>query len=271
MPRRAQLTRQLCQLRHRAEVGAHVAIARDGIATVIVAGRAGEQRHQVQIGDAQLLEVARTCTQAGQRPGEAVDIAHRPDLPVGQEPVGLGLAGRIERLQCGGPREPALGRGGEDALEVPEEIVACAIEGVQRLEQRDKSSSRRPAKAASRPRLDEQRLEARPQPCQRTRRLAPDPGGFGRRPRPADARCGSAVSDGLPECRRGCIGDRLPSIARAPAKRCSASAQPFCSRSSDCSEAVCMSFQAASLVSRTWLRSLPASSALARSWVRPFS
>jgi hypothetical protein len=52
------------QLFHRAQGGVHLAVAADGIAAVVLAGRRLEERHQVQVGQAQLFEIGDAAAHA---------------------------------------------------------------------------------------------------------------------------------------------------------------------------------------------------------------
>jgi hypothetical protein len=128
MPARVQLRGQLGQLLHGAQRRVDLAVAADRVAAVVVALRAGEQRHQVQVGQAQLLEVGDLGAHALQVPGEQIDITHAAQHLLRLEPVRVGLALRVQRLEPGRPRQPGLGRAGQDLLQVVEEVVVLAVE-----------------------------------------------------------------------------------------------------------------------------------------------
>ena len=64
-----------------------IAVAADRISAVAFAFRAFKQGHQVQIGQAQLLEIRNFGFQALQIACEQIDVAHAANLFVGQNPV----------------------------------------------------------------------------------------------------------------------------------------------------------------------------------------
>ena len=100
---------------HGAERRVHVAVAADRVAAVAVPLRGAEQRHQVQVGQAELPEVRDAGAEPGQVAGEEVDVADPAQHPVGLEPVRVRLAGRVEGLQVRRPLLPGR-RGVEDQL-----------------------------------------------------------------------------------------------------------------------------------------------------------
>ena len=58
-----------------------------------------QQRHQVQVGDAELAQVGQLRAHAGQRPREAVDVGDVADGLLALEPVGRDLALVVEHPQ----------------------------------------------------------------------------------------------------------------------------------------------------------------------------
>ena len=68
------------QVVHRAERGVDRAVVGDRVAAVVgLAARALQQRHQVQVGDAELAQVAEPLADAAERAGEAVDVGDVAD------------------------------------------------------------------------------------------------------------------------------------------------------------------------------------------------
>jgi hypothetical protein len=142
----AQRRRQLAQVLERAEVGAHRPVVHHRVAAVVGRRTRGQQRHQVQVADAEVTEVRRPLAHAAQRRAEPVrvrGVAHRR-RPL--EPVRLAEALRVERAQVGGaclvrgpgdPQQPfgrVRCRGGavdplEGAVEVRRPRVDPALEG----------------------------------------------------------------------------------------------------------------------------------------------
>jgi hypothetical protein len=65
-----ELAGQRLQLGHGAQRRVDLPVAADGVAPVVLALRTGEQRHQVQIGEAQLAKVGDLLANPGQVSGE---------------------------------------------------------------------------------------------------------------------------------------------------------------------------------------------------------
>ena len=177
----AQLGGQLRQLLHTAELSVHLAIAAHRITAVVVSVRAPEQWHQMQVGDAHLGEIRDTLAQPGQIAGEQIDVAHRANHPIGLEPGRVRTAHGVERLQLRRARDPHLGGGCQDALQMEEKIVVAAVQTKQILEKTMKMS----LKALDvRDPLDlvhgatKALLQPRQQTVQRTLGLLPHPDGI---------------------------------------------------------------------------------------------
>ena len=86
------------------------AIIADRIAAVVVAGPNGKQRHQVQVGDSQLLKVADLLAQPAKILAEQIDIECTADRPFRLKPIGLVEPMRIEFAQVRRGRcMPSLG------------------------------------------------------------------------------------------------------------------------------------------------------------------
>ena len=95
----AQLGGQFRQILHGAQPRLHLPVAAHRIASVVVAGRHLEHRHQVQIGDPQFAQIGDTLAQALQVSPEQVHVAHGAHHAVGLVPVRIGLAHGVQRLQ----------------------------------------------------------------------------------------------------------------------------------------------------------------------------
>ena len=72
---RAAPSASVAQVVHGAEVGAHRAVVGDRVAAVVVALARLQQRHQVEVGDAELAQVVEVLGDAPQVAGEAVGVA----------------------------------------------------------------------------------------------------------------------------------------------------------------------------------------------------
>ena len=126
--RRTQVGREFGQLRHRAEARVHAAIARHGVAAVVVALGRVEQRHEVQVGEPQLAEVRDLLADAFEVARIPVDVADAAQHPLRLEPAGLRLALRVAHLQLEGPRVPCGGCRGHRLGELLLPIGARAVE-----------------------------------------------------------------------------------------------------------------------------------------------
>jgi hypothetical protein len=125
---RPERTGQLRQLVHRAQARVHLPVVGHRVAAVVGALARGQQRHQVQVGHAQLGQVVQPVVQPGQGPGEAVgvgDVAEHAGL---LEPVGHGLPAAVELTQLGGP----LGGGAQHNVEQFGQVDVLAVELVER-------------------------------------------------------------------------------------------------------------------------------------------
>jgi hypothetical protein len=120
----AQCGGQIRQVRHRAEIRTDRAVVGDRVAAVAVTGPRGEQRHQVQIGHPQLLQVPDAVGDAGQRPPEALGVGGVAQHPGGLEPVRGQRPFGVQQVEFGialaegggGQRHQALAqRGGDPA------------------------------------------------------------------------------------------------------------------------------------------------------------
>ena len=115
---RAQVGGEGGELLHIAERGAHLAVARHGVAAVAVLLRGQEQGHEVQVGEAQFAEVRDARAHALKVGRVPVHVADAPEHAAREEPVGVLLAGRVERTQVGGALLPGLGELHEQGRQV---------------------------------------------------------------------------------------------------------------------------------------------------------
>ena len=134
-PGGAQLGGQRTQVVHRPQRRVDGPVVGHRVAAVVGLRAAAQQRHQVQIADAQLLQVGHARAHAVERPGEAVDVTHVADGVLAVQPVGGDLALVVE--------PPQLGlAGGRGAAERPQqrgplrlEARVVPVQGDERLEQ----------------------------------------------------------------------------------------------------------------------------------------
>ena len=85
----------IAQVVYRTQCRIDITVAADCIAAVAFAFRTFKQGHQVQIGQAQLLEIRDFGFQALQIAGKQIDVVHAANLFVGQNPVRIVFARNI--------------------------------------------------------------------------------------------------------------------------------------------------------------------------------
>ncbi len=84
------------ELLHRAEIGIDRAIVAHRIATVVLAVGRNEERHQVQIREAELLEVGNVVLELGQLIAEEIDVQNYSDHLLRLKPLRLRFASFVE-------------------------------------------------------------------------------------------------------------------------------------------------------------------------------
>ena len=99
---RPQRGGEVAQVVDGAEVGPHRAVVHHRVAAVVGGRPGGQQRHQVQVGDAEVAEVVRAGTHPGQGVGEAVGVGGVPEGAGLLEPVGLAEPALVELAQLVG-------------------------------------------------------------------------------------------------------------------------------------------------------------------------
>ena len=93
------VVRQLSQVFHSTQFGLNLAEVRDSVAAVAAVLGALQQRHQVQVVDAALLDVIQMLLNALQIAGEAVGVHEHTEHIVALVPVGRCLAGLVPLFQ----------------------------------------------------------------------------------------------------------------------------------------------------------------------------
>ncbi len=89
------------QVVHGAQARVDRAVVGHRVPAVTVTRPRLEQRHQVQVGDAERFQVVDVVGDLGQRAGEPVGIADVADLAGLLQPVGAEQAGLVEHPQIG--------------------------------------------------------------------------------------------------------------------------------------------------------------------------
>ena len=130
-PGRAQLVGQLSEIVDAPECRLDRSVVDDRVAAVVRFRAGVEQRHQVQVGDAELPQVGEVLADAGERAGEAVDVGDVPDRLLALEPVRRDLALVVEPAQDG---RALRGRPGDRAQECRPRLRAPGVGSVQRPE-----------------------------------------------------------------------------------------------------------------------------------------
>jgi hypothetical protein len=134
-PVRAQLARELAQVVHRAQRRLDGAVVRDRVAAVVGLGPRVQERHQVQVGDAELEQVREPLADAGERAAEAVDVADVADRLLALQPVRRDLALVVQAPQVGVPRGRARGHRVEQRGELGGEALVVAVQRDERVAQ----------------------------------------------------------------------------------------------------------------------------------------
>jgi hypothetical protein len=101
-----QVTGQRLQVGHGADPRIHLVVVGHRVAAVALPRARPQQRHQVQVGDAQLDQVVQVLAHSPQRAGEAVGVADVADHPRPLEP------GRVDLPAAVKPPQSRRARGG---------------------------------------------------------------------------------------------------------------------------------------------------------------
>ena len=96
-PLGAQPGDQITELVHRSETGIDFTVVRHSISTVILTFPSLEQGHEMDVGDAQLLEIGDLLDHTGQITGKQVGVEHHAHQPVGHVPGKIALVGLLQR------------------------------------------------------------------------------------------------------------------------------------------------------------------------------
>ncbi len=142
-----QVARQRLQVGHGADPRVHLVVVGHRVAAVALPVARPQQRHQVQVGDAQLRQVVQVLADPGQRAGEPVGVADvadhagalepgRVDLPAAVEPPQARRArgGRVQRVEHQPGRE--LGDVRHAAVELAERPGDVEGQGLEPRQER---------------------------------------------------------------------------------------------------------------------------------------
>ena len=110
MPVRAQHGGQVAQIVDGAEVVAHGAIVHHRVPAVVLAGPRLQQRHQVQVGDAELGEVVDLVGHSLQVAGEQIRVGRVAEHLLVLEPLRVGVPTQVEQPQVRRPLPEVLRR-----------------------------------------------------------------------------------------------------------------------------------------------------------------
>ena len=130
-PRLAQLGRQVPQIVHRSEARIDLPVAADCVAAIVLTLRREEERHQVQVGEAQLLEVRDLLGHGGERPCVTIRVTDAAEHALGLEPGGGGGAPGVQRLQVRRPGVPGLGGEGDHVRQRVPQIFPLAVDALE--------------------------------------------------------------------------------------------------------------------------------------------
>ena len=129
----AQELRQRLEVLDRPEVGAQFAVGGHGIPAVVVPLARAQQRHEVQVGNAELFEVVDLAADGFQCSREAVGVGGVAEHPRVLQPVGREDASFVQSVQLGIAVPVCRGRMGNQPLRHVEGPLA--VEGLQRVEE----------------------------------------------------------------------------------------------------------------------------------------
>jgi hypothetical protein len=87
----AQRAGKLGEIRHRAQPRVDRPVVHDGVSAVVLAGPGLEQRHQVKVGDTQLVQIVEFVLDGPERAGEPVGVADVADHPRPLVPIAVDL------------------------------------------------------------------------------------------------------------------------------------------------------------------------------------
>ena len=104
--------------------GVDRAVVGHRVAAVVRACARLEQRHEVQVGDAQLGEVVEPSRQLLQRAREPVGVGDVADHPLVLVPARIDLATPVDVAQIGGARRRGRQRDPDEALDQPVALLA---------------------------------------------------------------------------------------------------------------------------------------------------
>ena len=121
----------------------------DRVAAVVGLRPRPQQRHQVQVADAELAQVRQPLAHARQRPGEAVDVGDVADGLLPLQPVGGDLALVVELLELGVARRGGARDGLEQRAELPGKRASLPYRAWSGSRSSVKNRSRRSPEAAS--------------------------------------------------------------------------------------------------------------------------
>jgi hypothetical protein len=126
-PLPAKLAGEVPQVGHGAEARLHLPIVGHGVAAVVVAGPRPQERHEVEVPHAELLEVADVLLYAAQRAGEPVHVEDVADHLRDLEPVRADGPLAVQQPQLRRSLRPPVGEGRDQRLQVRIEPRITAV------------------------------------------------------------------------------------------------------------------------------------------------
>ena len=127
---------QGAQIVHGAEARVDLAVVADGIAAVVVAVGRLEERHEMEVGQPQFLEIGNLGAHPLQVAGEEIDVADAAQHLLGLKPAWILLA-RARRVPCSdaGRSSQDWAASADDTLEMIEKVIAVAVQVEQAHEE----------------------------------------------------------------------------------------------------------------------------------------
>ena len=131
------------QIVDRAESRIDRAVVADGVPAVIVARPDRKQRHQVQVGESEVLEIGDVIAEFTQVLAEEINVQSSTNDLLRLKPVGLVDSSAIQAAKVVVARCPGAGRSDEHLFDVVVKIVSRTVETKEQGKEGCQCSARR--------------------------------------------------------------------------------------------------------------------------------
>ena len=124
---------ELLEIGHVPEARIDRAVVHDGVPAVVRRRPGTQQRHEVQVGDAEPAQIVELVRDLGERPSEPVGVADVAHLLLPQVPVRGDLATMVEDAQVVVPGRSRVGHEPQEVGHEPVEVAGGAVHLVEGL------------------------------------------------------------------------------------------------------------------------------------------